>query len=450
MPTRYCVKEWQESGSGRQMCTARPGWQTMSFKQAPYKSSMYKINIHLVDVLEVNVEERYVRVEPAATMGQLTATLVPLGWTLPVLPEMDDLTVGGLVMGTGIETSSHKFGLFQHICLAYEIVLSDGSIVTCSKESDPDLFYSIPWSYGTLGFLLSVKIQIIPALKYVKLEYEPVTSLKEACEVFQRQTFQKDDNQFVEGLMFSKEQGVIMTGNMTSTAEEHLVNRIGRWYKPWFFKHVQTKFNGEPRTEYIPLRDYYHRHTRSYFWEVQDIISFGNHPLFRLLLGWMMPPKVSLLKLTQIPAIKKQYEQKHVIQDLLVPIEHLRDSILKFDKAVQVYPLWLCPFKLKPEPGLVNSRTTKEEMYVDVGVYGVPKVANFKPVETTRDIEEFVRKVKGYQMLYADTYTTRTEFRKMFNHSLYDEVRTRLRCKEAFPEIYDKVKKNYKAVASEL
>ena len=28
----------------------------------------------------------------------------------------DDLTVGGLVMGTGIETSSHRFGLFQHIC----------------------------------------------------------------------------------------------------------------------------------------------------------------------------------------------------------------------------------------------------------------------------------------------------------------------------------------------
>jgi hypothetical protein len=28
-------------------------------------------------------------------------------------PELDDLTVGGLVMGTGIETSSHNYGLFQ-------------------------------------------------------------------------------------------------------------------------------------------------------------------------------------------------------------------------------------------------------------------------------------------------------------------------------------------------
>ena len=47
------------------------------------------------------------------TMGQLNRTLNRLGWTIAVLPELDDLTVGGMVMGTGIETSSHKYGLFQ-------------------------------------------------------------------------------------------------------------------------------------------------------------------------------------------------------------------------------------------------------------------------------------------------------------------------------------------------
>lgn len=46
-------------------------------------------------------------------MGQLSRTLNHIGWTIPILPELDDLTIGGLVMGTGIETSSHKYGLFQ-------------------------------------------------------------------------------------------------------------------------------------------------------------------------------------------------------------------------------------------------------------------------------------------------------------------------------------------------
>ena len=49
-----------------------------------------------------------------------------------------------------------------------------------------------------------------------------------------------------------------------------------------------------------------------------------------------MPPKVSLLKLTQTKAIKKLYENNHVFQDMLVPIDHLEESILKFHEVVQV------------------------------------------------------------------------------------------------------------------
>ena len=56
---------------------------------------------------------RTVKCEPLVTMGQLSRTLNHIGWTIPILPELDDLTIGGLVMGTGIETSSHKYGLFQ-------------------------------------------------------------------------------------------------------------------------------------------------------------------------------------------------------------------------------------------------------------------------------------------------------------------------------------------------
>ena len=37
------------------------------------------------------------------------------------------------MMGTGVESTSHKYGLFQHICVSYELVLADGSLVTCSK-----------------------------------------------------------------------------------------------------------------------------------------------------------------------------------------------------------------------------------------------------------------------------------------------------------------------------
>jgi delta24-sterol reductase len=60
--------------------------------------------------------------------------------------------------------------------------------------------------------------------------------------------------------------------------------------------------------------------------------------------------------------------------------------------------VWLCPFNLPNDPGMVHPAGDKEELYVDVGIYGVPKVPKgkqFHAVNTTREIEDFVAKVNG-------------------------------------------------------
>lgn len=44
-----------------------------------------------------------------------------------------------------------------------------------------------------------------------------------------------------------------------------------------------------------------------------------------------------------------------------------------------------------------------------------------------------------YQMLYAGTYATEKEFRNMFDHTLYDRIRKRLHCEQAFSNIYGKI-----------
>jgi len=435
------VREYHTTGSGKGMCTARPGWQTISPQNMSYKSKMHPIEVNLVDILEIDAENKTVRCEPLVTMGQLTHTLDRLGWTIPILPELDDLTVGGLVMGTGIETSSHKYGLFQHICTKFELVLADGSVEECSPEENPDLFYSVPWSYGTLGFLASATIQIIPSKRFVEIEYLPVRSMEEMVTTFERETERSDASDFVECLVYSKDKAVVMKGNLVDSCQPGKLNEIGRWYKPWFFKHVEAFLDSGKAIEFIPLRDYYHRHSRSIFWEIQDIIPFGNNVVFRYLLGWLIPPKVSLLKLTQGKTLKRLYETQHMIQDMLVPVEDLKSSLQKFDDLVQIYPIWLCPFKLPANPGMLQTSANKEKMFVDVGVYGVPKRPDFDVVKVTRKIEDFVRKVGGFQMMYADSYMTREEFRDMFDHTLYDIMRKRLNCAGSFPEVYDKVNK---------
>ena len=107
--------------------------------------------------------------------------------------------------------------------------------------------------------------------------------------------------------------------------------------------------------------------------------------------------------------------------------------------TIKIYPVWLCPFRLPANPGMLRPQDDREQMYVDIGTYGVPKVANFHPIETTRRVEEFVRRVKGFQMLYADSYMTEDEFHLMFDHSLYNRMRKELDCDRAFPRVYGKV-----------
>lgn len=435
------VMKWKKDGCQEQMCTSRPGWQTISTRRHTYKKSMRHINVNLMDILEVDTEKGTMRVEPLVSMGQITHMLNPMGWTLPVLPELDDLTVGGLIMGVGIETSSHKYGLFQQTCVSFELVLADGGVITCTKDDYPELFYSVPWSYGTLGLLVSAEIKIIPAKKYVKVDYYPTHSFQESISVFNREVNKTSGNEFVEGLMYSKDKCVVMTANQTDEAEIDKINAIGNYYKPWFFKHVEKYLEkGTGGTEYIPLRHYYHRHTRSIFWQLQDIVPFGNNPLFRYILGWMVPPKVSLLKLTQCETLRRMYEEKQFIQDMLVPMGRLCDALNCFHEEVKLYPLWLCPFMLPSQPGLVHAKGNADQMFVDIGAYGVPHPDKpFHCRDTTRRVEEFVRSVDGFQMLYAECYMTREEFHEMFDHTLYDKLRKKLNCKKAFPEIYDKV-----------
>nr|CAB3237581.1 delta(24)-sterol reductase-like [Phallusia mammillata] len=437
------VQEWKSNSDGRKMCTGRPGWATVSLRLGKYKNDMRKIHINLMDVLEVDTERKVVRLEPLVTMGQVTSLLLPLGWTLPIVPELDDLTVGGLIMGTGIETSSHKYGLMQHVCVSYELVLPDGSLVKCSKEENQDLFYAVPWSYGTLGFLVAAEIRIVPSKPYVKLTYHPANTKNDLLKKFTEEALNTNGNDFVEALAFSKNSGVIMTGNFSDGFETNKLNKIGVWHKPWFFSHVKTFLStNTTATEYIPLRDYYHRHTRSIFWELQDIIPFGNHPLFRLLVGWLMPPKISLLKLTQGETVKKLYEEHHVVQDMLLPINKLGNCLETFEEEIKLYPLWICPFYLPSEPGMLYTATGKGEMYVDVGAYGEPHTKHFNNVKTIRRLEQATKSFCGFQMLYADSYMTREEFRKMFDHTLYDTMRKTIpNCESSMPEVYDKVHK---------
>ena len=113
--------------------------------------------------------------------------------------------------------SSFRYGLFQSICKAYELVLSDGSVIWCDKDNNNELFSSIPFSYGTFGFLTAVDIDIVPYKPYLKHTYHPTNTLEEAVSLLEK--FSNDpDIDTVEGIVFTKSQSVVMSGKFVQEA----------------------------------------------------------------------------------------------------------------------------------------------------------------------------------------------------------------------------------------
>ncbi|BBL72910.1 FAD-binding oxidoreductase [Methylomagnum ishizawai] len=444
------VEAWKQDGCKEKLTTGRSGWKTMSELVPKYKLTHRKIDVGLYDILEIDEARAVVRVEPLASMGQISRSLIAKGWTLAVVPELDDLTVGGLIMGFGVETSSHKYGLFQHICESFEIVTAEGKLLKCGPVENSELYYQIPWSHGTLGFLVAVELRIVRAKPYIRLHYQPVYSLDEMVEVFEQASRDTVNNDFVEGLVYSGGTAVIMRGQFADElGSDGAFNSMGCYMRPWFYKHVQTYLEARRSgVEYLPLRDYFHRHTRSYFWAMEEIIPFAHHPVFRYLLGWALPPRIELLKYTETRTTQRLRERYHVIQDMLVPIRYLKESIRYFDGHFQIYPLWLSPMAIKENPGkqgfiqpLKMADGTVDEMYVDIGAYGTPGIGKaFDSAVALPALEQFVIAHRGYQALYARTCMSREDFRAMFDHTGYDALRERLPyCREAFDDVYDKV-----------
>lgn len=441
------VREWKRQGSKNRMCTARPGWLTVSPRHSTYKSRMFNVSVDLTDVLELDTKNRVLKVEPSVNILQILDYLLPLGYTLPVIPELDELTIGGLINGYGIETSSHHYGLFNDIAVAYEIVLPNAEVKRVTPKDK--LFHCIPWSYGTLGFLTAVELKVIPATKYVRHKYIPVYSTKEACKLWTELQTAEDSPDFLEGFLYSETEGVIMAAwyHNDATPKDPPVNNINWWYKPYFYKHA-LQFVQEKRTyeELIPLRQYYQRHNRSIFWALQDQVPMCHNPVFRFFLGWTLPPRVPFLKLIESPSVTEWYEEKYVLQDFMVPLKSMEGLVNLCHKELAVYPLWLCPYRVPnngPLQGKVRApKGTKAGQYahyIDCAAVGQPLIKDFDCGKAIRTLEEFLRDAGGIQGNYSYTYQTNQEFREMFDHTMYDEVRKEVGADKAFVESYEKL-----------
>lgn len=462
----------------RLLCSARPNWLSLSLSFYP-KHLCNQVPLPLFEILGLDEERRVIRVEPMVTVGQATDYLMQRNYALQVCLEIAEATLGGLAMGVGMTTHSHKAGLFQESVVAYDVVLANGDLVHVTADNEySDLFYTLPWSHGSLAFLVALELRVIPAQPYILLSYESFSGSQKAyCDRLREVSGATKPNgdkplaDFVEATVFSRTDAVIMQGSFASSEEvrqgRHPVNALARWYKPWFYKHVQSIFdrNASKKTtykEYVPLRDYLLRHNRSIFWVLEAMLPFGNEPWFRYTLGWLCPPRVAFLKFTTTPGVRALTFVKQVFQDIVLPMTEVEKAIDVSEELFDTYPILIYPCRiynhgeqhrgqLRPPRSDQYCPDMNWGMFFDLGVYGVPGPVRrrepYDPVHTYRSIEKFTRDVGGYPFLYADLFLTRKEFEETFDLTAYNEVRRKYGAEHAFPHVYDKVKPEVDVVA---
>lgn len=445
----------ETAGKGKLLCTARKPWKTMSIRCATFKEDMVQIPVELRNVLGLDNARGLVRVEPLVTMGELTRFLTPRGYALAVQPEMDDLTVGGLCLGVGIETSSHRCGFLSETVEAYEMVLGDGRLLRATRTEHPDLYHALPWSHGTLGFLVAVELRVVRVKSHVWLQYFPCRTTEEFCRRLAEWAQAEEPPTYLEGLVYAGGGGVVMTGEPAEpdTWEKRArINRINGWHKTWFHKHVERFLaEGKAGEEYVPARHYFHRHTPSVFFQLEDLIPFSGQAWYRWLFGWLGAPRISLMKFSLTKALRRESMEKRVAQDLIIPLHDLAEGIRHAEERLGIFPMWVCPVRLfdhgEREGFLRNPPRTipgkEDQMFVDLGIYGIPRPVrdgkSWNAVEMGRELESWTRSKGGYHMLYADIFMTRDEFEEMFEHGNYREARKRYGAEGVFPEVYDKV-----------
>ncbi|RZC33420.1 FAD binding 4 domain containing protein [Asbolus verrucosus] len=439
------------------LCTSRPNW--LSLSTTFYRKDLcHQINLDLFDVLELDERNLTVRVEPMVTVGEITKFLIPKGYTLAVTLEIADATLGGLALGTGMTTHSHQVGLYQESVVSYEVVLHDGSLVRATKAENSDLYRTLPWSHGSLGFLVALTLKLVRVKPFIKLTYLPIEGQKNYCDMVRMLSGDTSSDHptadYVEATIFSHDKAVIMTGTYSDYDRNLSVNHITKWYKPWFYKYAETFLKKGKHTELVPLREYLLRHNRAIFWVVESMIPFGNNPLFRLFFGWLLPPKPAFLKYTTTPGVRAYTFTRQVFQDIVLPIRKLEEQIDTSDKLFDAYPLLVYPCRIYdhgPASGQLKRprqeylvEGTNYAVYNDLGIYGVPgyvkRKEKYDPVQAMREMEKFTRDVGGFSFLYADIFMTRKEFEEMFDLTLYEKVREKYGAEGSFPHLYDKVK----------
>ncbi|PHH90953.1 hypothetical protein CDD83_2160 [Cordyceps sp. RAO-2017] len=435
----------------------------------------------LSNAIAVDRAARTALVEPNVPMDRLVETTLREGLVPPVVMEFPGITAGGGYAGTAGESSSFRHGFFNDTVNYIEMVLGNGEVVRASRNDRADLFLGAAGAVGTLGITTLLELRLVEAKKWIKTTYHRTGSVAEAVAKVRAET--RDPTiDYVDGILFSKDHGAVITGRMTDDKPDHCVPQTfsGAW-DPWYYLHVQEQTaTAAEATDYIPLNEYLFRYDRAGFWVGAQGWTYFKYVPFNRFFRWFLDDFMHTRMLYR--ALHASGESaRFVVQDLALPYDKAEQFVDYTADSFDIWPLWLCPLKqtlpptFHPYTGETEETTAgpdgsdkplvvpKDVLNIGLWGWGPPDHDVF--IAKNRALEDKLVQLGGRKWLYAHTYYSEEDFWRVYNdhgaigqvkagpganstRAWYEALRTKYHA-TTLPTVYEKVRIDVDAAREE-
>lgn len=402
------------------------------------KGQSSKINVRNFNhVLSVDTKNMIADVEGMTTYEELVNETIKHGVMPTVVPQLKSITIGGALTGLGIESSSFKYGLVHETITETEILLGNGDIIICTPNNKyKDLFFGFPNSYATLGYVLRLKVKLVPIKKYVELTHLKFSSAKKYFEKV-GELCKNKSNDFIDGSIFNEKELYITVGQFTDKA--HTISN----YKGMniYYQSIRKK-----QVDYLTTLDYIWRWDTDWFWCSKH---FGvQNKLFRFFVPKKYLNSITYFKIRvwnekhqfieKVGKIFGQKKTESVVQDVELPIKNCEEFIKFFHEEIGIKPLWMCPTQIiNPKVKFDLYPMDSSKLYVNFGFWDVVKT-NKEDGYYNKKIEKKVRALNGKKSLYSTSFYSEDEFWKLYNEPVYKILKNKYDSKKKFRNLYEK------------
>lgn len=214
------------------------------------------------------------------TLAEILDVIIPKGWFLPVTPGTKYISIGGAIASDVHGKNHHQAGCFSNYVESFRIMLANTDIVTCSKNTNAELFRASCGGMGLTGIILDARLQLTPInSSYITETTLLARDLAHALELFELHNDATYSVAWIDCLARGKHMGrsLLMLGEHAQEGKLEICNPGTRTVPFRFPGFVLNRFSAQMFNSL-----YYYRGRKR---KVENTLSYDSYfyPLDRLL-----------------------------------------------------------------------------------------------------------------------------------------------------------------------